>query len=243
MEMYGGRFIGNKAGLGGAVIRADAAGIATSNVTLHNTIIANNSEKFVPFEIEVPEYILLANPTFQFDFVEGFRTAPGQSYHLSWPSQSLVNDGRIRIWNKDGNQTRSGRYINDNYGNLVENTGIGVGNTSYTAQNLGFLDFYGNLNSTTVTLYIEGYSLSSTPGNHVITVGMDYLDNGQPVHVEQAVKYTRLQSRPVGGLNRSSGWKILTAMSLSRPGQRANPFTLTKTRHKLRTNGRSWMLS
>jgi len=139
----------------------------------------NCSEKFVPIVIEIPQGINLANATFQFDFWSGSTTMTGYSP----ASPPRFGDGNIRIWTKDGDQPRSASDVKQ-YGNLV------MDGTSYTAQNLGFTDSSGNLLTNTITLYVEGHMLSSTPGNREIIVSMDYAYNGENIHVEDKVKYT-----------------------------------------------------
>jgi hypothetical protein len=128
----------------------------------------------VPIVIEIPERINLAKATFQFDFWSGSPTMTG----FTPGSPPRFGDGNVRIWTKDGDQPRSANSIHLG-GNLV------MDGTYYTAQQLGFTD-----NNRTITLYVEGHSLSSSFGNREIIVNMDYNLNGQTVRVEDRVKYT-----------------------------------------------------
>ena len=129
-----------------------------------------SSEIFVPIVVRIEDFdqIDYANSTLMFDYAMYAMNGPGVTMIPSDTTKPPVDrNGEIRIWTKNGYEMRSGWNLADN-GHFVE-SGIW-----FTLEELGFLDEYGDLITTTITLYVEGVSLSSSFDN-TITVNANYV--------------------------------------------------------------------
>ena len=126
----------------------------------------NSSESFVPIvvQIDTSGNIDYANTIMTFDYM--------MAEMLLLPDKTKAPsycDGEIRIWTRDGGQVRTLWNLKDG-GNLVE-TGV-----DFTLQELGFMDQYGVLVTDTITLYVEGVSLSSSFDNTITVRGYLEID-------------------------------------------------------------------
>jgi hypothetical protein len=115
----------------------------------------NSSEIFVPIVVEIATNARIdyANTTIMFNYNMYAMNGPGVTMIPSDKSKPpSERNGEIRIWTKNGYETRSGWNLSDN-GHFVESGAV------FTLEELGFVDSNGNLLSTTITLYVEGHSV------------------------------------------------------------------------------------
>ena len=140
----------------------------------------NSSERFVPIVVQMAtsDQIDYANTTITFDYM--------MAEMLLLPDKTKAPsycDGEIRIWTRDGGQVRTLWNLKDG-GNLVE-TGV-----DFTLQELGFMDQYGVLITDTITLYVEGMSVSSQLAESINVRANYQLIGGDIVDAYDSVCYT-----------------------------------------------------
>jgi len=142
----------------------------------------NSSEQFVPIVLQIIQdnSIDYANTTITFDY-----TMAEMSLLPDKTKAPSYNDGEIRIWTRDGGQVRMLWNLKDG-GNLVE-TGV-----DFTLQELGFLDSNGTLITDTITLYVEGVSVSSQLAERINVRANYLLTNRVTVNVGDSINYTVL---------------------------------------------------
>ena len=153
-----------------------------------------SSEIFVPIVVQIDTNALIdyANTTIMFDYAMYAMNSAGVTMIPSDRSKPPTErNGEIRIWTKNGHETRSGWNLSDN-GHFVES---GV---AFTLEELGFVDSNGNLVTDTITLYAEGVSLSSSFDN-TITVFANYaIIDGSVAKVDDTVRYAVAQNAIAG---------------------------------------------
>ena len=142
-------------------------GMSFDGLTLFGESGAEKSNEFTPMKVTIPDFIDLATAKVKFTYSESRPDSSTITKTDADPENNIpfdtytIDDGKLRIWKKDGDESRDTAYINS------DST---PGDFVAEGQDYEASDVFGTGHS--VTLYIEGVN-ESTKGEVEVKVELD----------------------------------------------------------------------